>query len=277
MTSIFQDHNGFMWFGTFDGLNRYDGYSFKIFRNVIGDTASLNGNGVGAIAENADHQLWIGTGKGLSIYNPYKGNFYGASFKIWNNNSVVPLRSNIRTIQKNDKDGSMLVGTRQKGLLLFQGNSRTAVQIPFLLRKGYEGDYDVRAIAIDSSHQLAWIFIQQVGLCVYSVKSKSLQLITGTIKKADCLKLDSKGNLWLGNENGLFLYDMRKNLFSNNIFPFKGRVMNLFEDRQRVLWISTDGNGVWSMPVGQARPVPYVPGRGTSLTSPVINTIYIDT
>ena len=42
--SIFQDHNGFMWFGTFDGLNRYDGYSFKVFRNVLSDTTSLKSN-----------------------------------------------------------------------------------------------------------------------------------------------------------------------------------------------------------------------------------------
>src|SRR5688572_4089966 len=132
VTRIFKDHNGFMWFGTFDGLNRYDGYSFKIFRNVIGDTTSLNGNGIGAIAEDADHQLWIGTGKGLNIYSPNKGNFYATSFKGWCNNSVEPLRSVIHTIQKNKKDGCMLVGTRQKGLLLFQKNSRTGLQIPFL-------------------------------------------------------------------------------------------------------------------------------------------------
>lgn len=276
VTCILQDHNGFMWFGTYDGLNRYDGYSFKIFRNVIGDTTSLNGNGIAAIAEDADRQLWIGTGKGLSLYNPIKGNFYTTSFKSWNNNLVVPLRSNISTIQKNNKDGSLLVGTQQKGLLLFRRNSRTGVQIPFLQQKGHEGDYFVRAIAFDSSQQLAWVFIQQAGLCVYSVKSKSLQLINGTIKKADCLKLDSKGNLWLGNDNGLFLYDMRKNLFSNNVFTFKGRVLDLFEDRQAVIWISTDGNGVWSMPVGQFRPVSYVPGAETSLSSRVINTIYSD-
>jgi signal transduction histidine kinase/ligand-binding sensor domain-containing protein/DNA-binding response OmpR family regulator len=276
VTSILQDHNGFMWFGTFDGLNRYDGYNFKIFRNVIGDTTSLNGNGIRAIAEDADHQLWIGTGKGLNIYNPYKGNFYATRFKAWNNNSVVPLESGIRTIQKNNKNGCMLVGTQLKGLLLFQKNSRTGVQIPFLTRKGYEGNYSVKAIAFDSSRQRAWVFIQQVGLCMYTIKNKDIRLINGTIKKADCIKLDSKGNLWLGNENGLFLYDMQKSLFSNNVFPFKARVMDLFEDRQGVLWISSDGNGVWSMPVGQSRPVPYVPGAGTSLTSKVINTIYSD-
>src|SRR5687768_8694791 len=157
ITSICQDHNGFMWFGTFDGLNRYDGYSFKIFRNVIGDTTSLNGNVIRTIIESAEHELWIGTGKGLSIYNPYKGKFYATSFKAWNNNSIVPLRNTVRVTQKNDKDGSILVGTHQNGLLLFHKNSRTGVQIPLLAGKGYEGDYIVRALALDSGRQLAWV------------------------------------------------------------------------------------------------------------------------
>src|SRR5580765_2434810 len=44
VTCIFQDHHGFMWFGTYDGLNRYDGYSFKIFRNQLNDENSLPNN-----------------------------------------------------------------------------------------------------------------------------------------------------------------------------------------------------------------------------------------
>ncbi len=276
VTSIFQDHNGFMWFGTFDGLNRYDGYSFNIFRNALGDTTSLNANGIRVIAEDANYNLWVGTGKGVSIYNPLKTNFHGTRFKPWNSSSVSPLESGIRAIQKNNKDGSMLIGAQQKGLLVFEKNSRSGMQIPFMSWKGHEGDYNVMAIAFDSSRQMAWVFIQQAGLCVYSIKNKDLQLINGSIKNADCLKLDSKGNLWLGNDNGLFLYDKRNNVFSNNVLPFKARVMDLFEDRQHVLWISSDGSGVWSMPVGQSRPVRYLPGAGTSLSSSAVYAIYGD-
>ena len=131
VTSIFQDQHGFMWFGTFDGLNRYDGYSFKIFRNVINDTTSLNSSVIRVITEDGNHQLWIGTGKGLNIYNPLKANFYSTKFKSWDNTSVSPLESFISAIQKNNKDGSMLIGTQQKGLLVFEKNSRTGVQIRF--------------------------------------------------------------------------------------------------------------------------------------------------
>jgi ligand-binding sensor domain-containing protein len=106
--SIFQDHNGFMWFGTFDGLNRYDGYSFKVFRNVLGDTTTLNSNYIRVITENANHHLWIGTSKGVYIYNPIKANFLTTTFKTWNSASLHPLGSVIRAIQKNDQDGCWL-------------------------------------------------------------------------------------------------------------------------------------------------------------------------
>lgn len=277
VTSIFQDHNGFMWFGTFDGLNRYDGYSFKIFRHILNDTTSLNANHVRVIAEDASHQLWVGSGKGLNIYNPVKANFYTTSFRSWNNASVHPLQTVIRTIQKNNKDGCMFIGAQQKGLLVFERNSRTGVQIPFRPQKGHEGNYDVTAIAFDQDRQVAWVFIRNTGLCLYRIKDKDLQLINGSIKNADCLKLDSNGSLWLGNENGLFRYNIGNNVFSNNVLPFSGRVMNVFEDWQHVLWISCDGSGVWSMAVTEHQPVPYVSNAGRPfVNSNVVYTIYDD-
>ncbi len=263
--SIFQDHDGFMWFGTFDGLNRYDGYSFKVFRNVPGDSTSLKSNYIRVITEDASHHLWIGTAEGLNIYNPVNANFYSAKFRSANNTSLQPLEHSISAIQKNEKDGCMLVGAHNNGLLIFEKNSGTGVQIPFPSWKGHEGDYDVTALTIDANRQLAWVFVQEAGLCLYNIKNKALHLINGTIKKAGSLKSDSKGNLWLGNENGLFRYDIGNNVFSNNVLPFKGRVMSLFEDRQQVLWISCDGNGVWSMPVGENRPAAYLSASDASL------------
>ena len=109
--SIFQDHNGFMWFGTFDGLNLYDGYNFKVFRNVLGDSTSLKSSYILVIAEDSYHHLWVGSGAGLNIYNPLKANFYTAKFQSWNHTSLRPLENSISAIQKNDKDGCMLVGT----------------------------------------------------------------------------------------------------------------------------------------------------------------------
>ena len=68
---IFQDSKGFMWFGTDDGLNRYDGYNFTIFKPSPDDTTSINSNLIFAITEDHYGNIWIGTtGSGLNCYNP---------------------------------------------------------------------------------------------------------------------------------------------------------------------------------------------------------------
>ncbi len=57
--SFYQDHRGFMWIGgTYDGLNRYDGYNFRIFRNMIGDSTSLSTNNVYHFEGDAKHNIW---------------------------------------------------------------------------------------------------------------------------------------------------------------------------------------------------------------------------
>ncbi|MFT3749499.1 MAG: two-component regulator propeller domain-containing protein [Agriterribacter sp.] len=64
----FQDHKGFMWFGTKDGLNRYDGNNFKIFRHAENDSMSIGNNFVHQLFEDNKQQLWIGTESGMYTY-----------------------------------------------------------------------------------------------------------------------------------------------------------------------------------------------------------------
>ena len=73
--SIIEDERGFMWFGTADGLNRYDGYTFKIFRNIFNDTTSLPSNIINSMVEDIDGNIWIGTNNGVVLFNPYTETF----------------------------------------------------------------------------------------------------------------------------------------------------------------------------------------------------------
>lgn len=73
--SILQDRTGFLWVGTFDGLNRYDGYQFKIFRHIPFDSTSLSDNFIHCLYESHDGRLWIGTDDGLNIYDPLSRKF----------------------------------------------------------------------------------------------------------------------------------------------------------------------------------------------------------
>ena len=72
---ILQDDKGFIWFGTKDGLNRYDGTSFKVFKHSPFSNAGLKSNSIRCMVEDTANRLWIGTDSGLSVYNPEKESF----------------------------------------------------------------------------------------------------------------------------------------------------------------------------------------------------------
>lgn len=67
--TIFQDSRGFLWIGTQDGLNRYDGYNFKIYTHDPEDSTSLSDNHIGAIVEDHQGNLWVGTDNGLNKFD----------------------------------------------------------------------------------------------------------------------------------------------------------------------------------------------------------------
>jgi ligand-binding sensor domain-containing protein len=89
VTSIFQDNRGFMWFGTFNGLNRYDGYEIKNYFHNPKDSTSLSDNRVTVVFEDNHKNLWVGTNVGgLNLYNRRQDNFYhftkeSSSKKYW--------------------------------------------------------------------------------------------------------------------------------------------------------------------------------------------------
>ena len=71
---ILEDKQGFIWFGTVSGLNRYDGYTFKIFENIPGDSSALPGNDIVSLYQDHESLIWIGTSiSSFSSYNPHTG------------------------------------------------------------------------------------------------------------------------------------------------------------------------------------------------------------
>lgn len=118
---ILQDREGFMWFGTKEGLNRYDGYKFKVYRNDPSDTNSLPSNYITVLYEDKSGMLWVGTAlNGLcsfdranGIFHRYKSSDSGDSLSLITNPSV--LTSNRITTIFEDSRGNLWVGT-DKGL-----------------------------------------------------------------------------------------------------------------------------------------------------------------
>ena len=270
--TIYQDYKGFMWFGTYDGLNRYDGYGFRIFRNVIGDSTSLNNNTIYTIEGDKDKNIWVGGLKGACVFDPATSKFSRLKYKLFNQAGWQYVQDNIHTI-KTAGAGYMLIGTQQSGLLVFDNKNTPGIQIPLQQLVGY----DVTAIEPDAGHNTVWVFIQQVGLCKYDHAKKNLQLVSATIKQANCLKADKQGNIWLGNENGLYQYNIAGNNISESFLPYRSKIVNLYFDKQEILWIGSDGDGLFQLPPGANQAKPFVSSSGKPLVnSNAVYSIYED-
>src|SRR5260221_5736439 len=119
---ILQDHRGFMWFGTRDGLNKYDGYKFTVYRSDIKDKNSLSSNFILNITEDNDGNLWIGTsGGGLNLFIADEEKFVRYRHDDINRNSIIGHYAYSLLL---DSQGSLWVGT-DKGLDLFNRKSKT--------------------------------------------------------------------------------------------------------------------------------------------------------
>ena len=115
--SIFQDSLGFIWFGTRDGLNRYDGNEIQVYRNDPTDSNSLSDNYIRCIYEDRHHDLWVGTINGLNRFNREKNNFTRFKHRDHDPSSIS---LNFVTSIVEDRKDHLWVGTLGGGLNLFR-------------------------------------------------------------------------------------------------------------------------------------------------------------
>ena len=118
VSDIFQDRTGFLWFATDDGLNRFDGYDFKIYRNNPDDRNSISDNTILSFTEDADGNLWIGTKNGfVNKYDPILD-----KFTRWEIKSDITKENPINVLHI-DKSGLVWIGTYRSGLYRLDPNS----------------------------------------------------------------------------------------------------------------------------------------------------------
>jgi len=269
VTCIYKDHNGFMWFGTYDGLNRYDGYSFRVFRNIIGDTSSLSDNHVFCINSDKENKVWIGGGKGVSVYDPCRSAFFTPRFRKINTPGSVHLSDAVLSI-KNAGD-VMLVGTAHSGLIAFNNSREAGKQI--LLPGQSDATYNVPAIEYDSVRHEAWIFISDVGLYKYDIRSRRISPVASGLTQCVSLFKRSNGDMFVENDAGVF--KVFKNTFARFDPIPEMIVRDITEDPAGALWIATDGNGLWYLPPGGSK-AQQLYLAGTPINSNSIYDIYID-
>ena len=256
--SIIQDKRGFMWFATVDGLNKYDGYSLKIFRPDPNNPNSISSPFLRDVIEDRQGDFWIATnGSGLNRYNPKTGNF-----KRFNQDAADPnslSHDYVWALHESSK-GEIWVGTDGGGLNKFnpQDNSFTQyrhnTQDPQSLS-------DDRVVAICEDKQgFIWCGTRNGGLNKLdpvSGQCKRFQNEPGNSNSLShnyvwCLLFDKDGFLWIGTHGGgLNRLDINSETFVH--FLHQPQVVNslchndvnaLYQDGNGIFWIGTNGGGI---------------------------------
>ncbi|TAM46003.1 MAG: histidine kinase [Acidobacteria bacterium] len=241
---IVQDRQGFMWFVTEDGLNRFDGYTFTVYRNVAGDPTSLSHNELKSICEDGSGMLWVGAfGGGLNRFDPATEKV--TRFRHDGSDPGSLADDTVRCITE-DRSGRLWIGTQGGGLDLLDRatgtfrHHRASPDTPGALSHD-----DVRAVYQDRAG-VVWVGTNGGGL-------NRLDAATGTFS---CYR-HRPGD--------------RSSLASDAVFA-------IFEDKGGTLWVGTYGGGLAAMDRGTGTFTPYradpsVPG---SLSSDLVKAVCED-
>jgi ligand-binding sensor domain-containing protein/serine phosphatase RsbU (regulator of sigma subunit) len=270
--AIFQDHNGFMWFGTNSGgAGKYDGNKFT----TISDNDGLINNVVFSITENQKHEIIFGTSKGISVYN-------GFSYKNYNEKNGLTNSWVFKLVNDGDK---VWIGT-QEGVYILQNEKLRRFSFDKILDKAA-----IFSIFIDSKKRIWFGTINNGAICYnpsdnsfsYFDKTKGLKqnliftfeespngdILLGTVEGV--YKIDAKNELygfdeiprqynigfrslsnnkneqWFGTASD-GLYRLSNNVISNfnltNGLTFNSG-MCLYTDRESNTWVGTDGSGAY--------------------------------
>lgn len=254
VTSIIQDKEGYMWFGTWDGLNRFDGYNFLIIRpDYFYAKSGISSPSIRALFQDKEGFIWIGTELGLNKYDPKNLNFIQYKNIPSENNSLS--NDFVNTICE-DENGFIWIGTND-------GLNKLDVKTGNISRF-YLDPKNANSISNNTINQILydnnslWIATQK-GLNLLDLKTNNFSHFyhNSDVKTSissdviNCIFIDKEKNTWIGTNNGLNLYNRQHNQFINyfkKLIPdsrLNNDVKSIIQDKQGMLWIGTMGNGLY--------------------------------
>ena len=245
-----QDRRGFMWFGTKDGLNRFDGYSFKVFKNKPADSNSLYTNSIRSLHEDAQGALWVGTERGIFLYNEKMENFsfvkggatseirsmlvdnknqlwYVADFSIYKydiaKGTTISYRtlagvSNVTSLYF-DKRGNIWGGTLFGKLLQYNPAKDNFSSYDIFSHSPPATSHEIQCMYDMGDGEIFIGTIAQGVKKFNTLKKTYTDVLTYNEDHTEIFARDfvqySKDELWVATESGIYTYNLRTNNINN--------------------------------------------------------------
>lgn len=276
--AIVQDHDGFIWIGTRNGLNRYDGYEVKMY-NCHDETTGAGNNNISSLFEDRDRDLWIGTDRGIFIYNSKNDSF--SQFTVATPNGVV-IQDWIAQI-KQDNENNIWIIVPNQGVFRYNKESHELKQ--FLLSSINSHTYKhPQCLAILKSGDI-WVGTNKDGIYLYNAQSQSFeQHITdrnGVSIKDELIYCICEYNdfIILGiHEGKLKKYDRKTNTFSVvNCPDVHYSIIRDLQVFNQELWVGTEqGIFVINEEQGYFKNIRYNPMSQNSLPDNKVYSMYQD-
>jgi signal transduction histidine kinase/ligand-binding sensor domain-containing protein len=259
---ILQDHYGFMWIGTDDGLNKFDGYSFTVYKHNPDDPHSLSHNQVWSLFEDSIGVLWVGTyGGGLNRFDRETGHFARYDADDFQNVTDEPeeFRNVVWAIDEHPA-GVLWIATYGGGLIKFDlGTESFTSYAPDPADPKFWGHEWITAMLVDRSGSI-WIGTSSEGLDRFDPITEEFTIYRhdpndptslGDNRITEIFQ-DRSGQIWIGtNGGGLERYDPEKDKFQhyrhdpadpNSLIA--NHIWSITEDASGVLWVGTSSGGL---------------------------------
>lgn len=257
VTCIMKDSKGFMWFGTLSGLNKYDGYKFKVFKHSISDTTTLNDDFIVSLAEGPNNKIWVETRNGFNIYDPLKDQFIHDVAGYLKSINIPD--ANITAVKK-DATGNYWFIHSVYGI--YKYNPATNITTHIAHKPGSTNSIyanNVSDISLDSKNNIWLIYYNGVIECLNpennSVIYHSDQISKNYTNSSLAFKLfiDNKDDMWAyipTYSSGVFYMSADKSIFKH-IDKGEGTdklntnvISGIVQDNKGRIWIATDHGGV---------------------------------
>ena len=250
---IIKDRNGFLWFGTSTGLNRYDGYEFETYLKSNSDSTSLSDNDINNIAEDHDGNLWIGSRMGISILDIN-------TYRFRRIDLIGLAKSGCRdvtyiTALTADSEGNIWIGTHS-GLFFYNCATR-AIEHFMLDEQSCSSLFNnITALSHDNEGSV-WIGTANGYIFKYNIRSSSIEKLEslrfkpGEGNPVRHLFADKEGILWVADSYGLYQFDIKarawmhdnQGLLDSNFSNME--ISGISQDCEGTIWVITDGNGLF--------------------------------